>query len=397
MGLSPSLWQGFRQLIGRAFRETGQSLDRLGVKTVSWAVTPHDYYDDPVIYEDHLSRHRQLFPLLISGRPVIHPNIAYIAPCATLIGSVFVGKNTSIWYGAVLRGDTCENTESFHTKYTIETGEPPHDSSTATTTHRLDSMETSRDHSSSAMEQPTRTTTVPTTTTTNVSNTEDTTFAVHPRPWKLSATRYRDQLDHHGGAIFIGDDTNVQDSCIITAYQEHCQIGNGVTIGHAAQLHSCTVHDYSLIGMGSIINPGVIVESEAFIAAGAVVPENTVVPSGTLWMGNPAKLVRHLTPEQRQKLHYQSSEYVQVASTHKHVMELGGNVDPQTGVSVCITSEDQDGEDTLLHTTPADNEFQQLQQVSSSTSDVNQQQLPRKGEPEMEGESMKISSTGSSR
>ena len=39
-------------------------MDRLGVKTVALATTEHVYYDDPVIYEDHLSRHRQLYPLL---------------------------------------------------------------------------------------------------------------------------------------------------------------------------------------------------------------------------------------------------------------------------------------------------------------------------------------------
>lgn len=39
-------------------------------------------------------------------RPRVHPE-ATIAPTATLIGDVVVEKHASVWYGAVLRGDTC--------------------------------------------------------------------------------------------------------------------------------------------------------------------------------------------------------------------------------------------------------------------------------------------------
>ena len=369
---TPTLWQNFRQVIGRALRETGQSLHRLGVKTASLAVTKHDYYDDPCIYEDHLSRHRQLFPLLISGRPVLHRHIAYVAPCATLIGSVYVGRNSSIWYGAVLRGDTCENTASLTTRYRMEEGlddeEEDHGGgggrTDATTriknagvppqltegppllaTNAKDDASsvpnTNDDRISETTAAAAAAAAAEITTTNMVENQIDTSVLQNvPPPWPLSDTRRKDQLDHHGGAIFIGANTNVQDAAIITSYQNHCTIGNNVTIGHSAQLHSCTVHDNVLIGMGSIVHSGAVIESNAFIAAGAVVPEHTTVPSGTLWMGNPARYVRDLTPAQREKILYQSSEYVAVAHTHQHVMELGGNVDPETGVAVYITSDD---------------------------------------------------------
>jgi carbonic anhydrase/acetyltransferase-like protein (isoleucine patch superfamily) len=50
------------------------------------------------------------------------------------------------------------------------------------------------------------------------------------------------------------------------------------------------------------------VKEEAFIAAGAVIPKDTVVGEGELWAGKPARKLRDLKPEERQKLHYQANE-----------------------------------------------------------------------------------------
>jgi gamma-carbonic anhydrase len=282
----PSLWQTFRQVIGRAFRETGQSIHRVALKAEMLAVTKHEYYDDYVLFEDFMSRHRQLFPLLTSGQPMIDTKTAFIAPCATLVGSVTVGANSSIWYGSVVRGDYGENVESFQ------------------------------------------------------KNTDNKEMLL----WELDQHRYRDRDDHHGGGVFIGNDTNIQDGCTITAKSQHTVIGDGVTIGHLAQLHSCTVGDYCLIGMGSVINAGVVIEKECLIGAGSVVPAGTVIRTGELWLGNPARKVRTLTEPERQRLHYQSSEYVTVAQSHQKIMELGGNLDA-AGSSVYIVTEEEDDND----------------------------------------------------
>jgi carbonic anhydrase/acetyltransferase-like protein (isoleucine patch superfamily) len=127
-------------------------------------------------------------------------------------------------------------------------------------------------------------------------------------PWKLNEDRFVDGSLAVGGAIYIGENSNVQDGCVITARQSHTVIGDGVTIGHLAQIHSATVNDHCLIGMGSIILEGSVIEEEAFVAAGAVVQPNTTVSSGELWVGNPARKLRDLTDKEREKLHYQASE-----------------------------------------------------------------------------------------
>lgn len=41
----------------------------------------------------------------------------YIAPNATLIGEVFVGAQTTVWYGATLRADINAIRYNFHFKF----------------------------------------------------------------------------------------------------------------------------------------------------------------------------------------------------------------------------------------------------------------------------------------
>jgi hypothetical protein len=75
-----------------------------------------------------------------------------------------------------------------------------------------------------------------------------------------------------------------------------------------------------------MVQEGAVIESEAFVAAGAVIRAGEVVKEGELWVGNPARKIRDLSAEERQKLHYQSSEYVKVATGQRNIMELGGNL-----------------------------------------------------------------------
>ena len=109
--------------------------------------------------------------------------------------------------------------------------------------------------------------------------------------------------------------------------------------------------------MGSVIGEGALIETESFIAAGAVVKAGQVVKSGELWVGNPARKLRDLTAEQREKLHYQSSEYVKVASGQKGVMELGGN----------LTEDMLDEEPALLESQDVSNQVsQEVSQVEAT-------------------------------
>ena len=55
-----------------------------------------------VAYRIDFSRHRKILPLQ-NGIPEV--NNAWVAPNATLAGQVTLSKYSTVWYGAVLRGD----------------------------------------------------------------------------------------------------------------------------------------------------------------------------------------------------------------------------------------------------------------------------------------------------
>lgn len=113
--------------------------------------------------------------------------------------------------------------------------------------------------------------------------------------------------------IRIGDDTNIQDNCVL-----HCDadffplaIGNRVTVGHLAMLHGCTIEDDCLIGIGAIVLNGAKIGSGSVIAAGAVVPEGVEVPPGSMVMGVPAKVKRPLTEDERERFRQNAKHYVE--------------------------------------------------------------------------------------
>ena len=147
---------------------------------------------------------------------------AFIAPNATLVGEVRVGRESSIWYAAVLRGDM----------------EP----------------------------------------------------------------------------ILVGRRSNIQDGTIVHVdVNMPVRIGDGVSIGHRAVIHGCTVEDGCLIGMGSTILDGARIGRGSFVGAGALVTPGTVIPPGSLVLGAPAKVKRPVTEQEREQIATGAAHYVELA------------------------------------------------------------------------------------
>ena len=162
----------------------------------------------------------------------VRPRIAatvYVAPGATIIGDVEVGAESSIWFGAVIRGDFNKAT--------------------------------------------------------------------------------------------IGERSNIQDRCVVHVdLVTPTTIGSGVTVGHAAVIHGCTLEDGCLIGVRATILDDAVVGNQAFIAAGAVVSPGTRVGARELWGGVPARRLRDLPGDDLARMVQAADSYVRHA---RQYMEAG--------------------------------------------------------------------------
>ena len=155
------------------------------------------------------------------GKMPVISDEAFVASTAAIIGDVTIGKDSSVWYGAVLRGD----------------------------------------------EAP----------------------------------------------ITVKEGSSIQDNCVL-----HCDlsspivVGNNCTVGHGAILHSCTIGDNVLIGMGAIVLTGAKIGDNCIIGAGAVVKENAEIPANAMVVGIPGKIVRMLSAEQIAEMQ-KTSYYVELS------------------------------------------------------------------------------------
>jgi carbonic anhydrase/acetyltransferase-like protein (isoleucine patch superfamily) len=123
--------------------------------------------------------------------------------------------------------------------------------------------------------------------------------------------------------IRIGARTNIQDLSVLHADSGMplC-IGSGVTVGHKAMLHGCTVGDDSLIGIGAVVLNGAKIGKNCLVGAGALVTEGKEFADGSMIIGSPAKVVRMLSPEQMAGLRQSATHYVAnakrfIGSLHK--------------------------------------------------------------------------------
>jgi carbonic anhydrase/acetyltransferase-like protein (isoleucine patch superfamily) len=112
--------------------------------------------------------------------------------------------------------------------------------------------------------------------------------------------------------IRVGRRTNLQDLVVVhvTDGKGPAVIGDGVTVGHRAVVHGCTIHDDSLVGIGAVVLDGAEVGPASIVGAGARVPPGMRVPPRTLALGVPAKVVRELTDDEVESIRRSAARYV---------------------------------------------------------------------------------------
>ncbi|MGQ7247372.1 gamma carbonic anhydrase family protein [Halomonas sp. V046] len=119
-------------------------------------------------------------------------------------------------------------------------------------------------------------------------------------------------------SLCIGEGSNVQDGAVLHADPGYpLRVGAGVTVGHQAMLHGCTVGDGTLVGIQAVILNGAVIGKNCLVGAGALVKENAEFPDNSLIIGSPAKVIRQLDDKAIAGLKANAEGYVDKARLHK--------------------------------------------------------------------------------
>ena len=155
----------------------------------------------------------------------------WVAPNAAVIGSVILKKNSSIWFGAVLRGDN--------------------------------------------------------------------------------------------GPIILGENSNIQDNSVChTDDGMPLLIGDNVTIGHKVILHSCSIGNNSLIGMGSTVLNRAKIGNNCLVGANTLITEGKEFPDNSLIVGSPGVVKRELTDMEKKIIELSAFHYVQNMKKFKDQLKI---------------------------------------------------------------------------
>ena len=118
--------------------------------------------------------------------------------------------------------------------------------------------------------------------------------------------------------IRIGEGSNIQEGAVLhTDPGFLLEIGKGVSVGHQAMLHGCTIGDGALVGIQAVILNKASIGAESLVGAGALVTEGKVFPPRSLIIGTPAKVMRELTEEEVANLRANAEDYVRRAGRYK--------------------------------------------------------------------------------
>ena len=119
-------------------------------------------------------------------------------------------------------------------------------------------------------------------------------------------------------AITIGNHSNVQDNATV-----HCDeniptiIGERVTIGHNAVVHSANVGDNCIIGMGAILLNGCTIGKNCIIGAGTLIGQNKSIPEGSIVVGNPFRILKQCELSDIEHITKNAMKYVELGAKYQ--------------------------------------------------------------------------------
>ena len=120
--------------------------------------------------------------------------------------------------------------------------------------------------------------------------------------------------------IRVGARTNIQDGSVLHVNPGEewvCEIGDDVTIGHAAIVHACKLENFAFVGMGATVLDGAVIEEGAMLAAGGLLTPGKRIPKRELWGGRPARKMRDLPDDERAQMDHIAVHYAALGQKYR--------------------------------------------------------------------------------
>ncbi len=119
------------------------------------------------------------------------------------------------------------------------------------------------------------------------------------------------------GRIEVGNGTAIEEGAIVHAPPgETNRIGQKVTIGHGAMVHSKNIDDQAVIGMGSVISLWSEIGEWTIVAEGGIVKMKQIIPPRVVVAGNPAIIVRDLSVKDQDLWNWGKQVYIELAKKY---------------------------------------------------------------------------------
>jgi carbonic anhydrase/acetyltransferase-like protein (isoleucine patch superfamily) len=116
------------------------------------------------------------------------------------------------------------------------------------------------------------------------------------------------------GPIRVGARTSIQDNAVVHVSEgATTQIGDDVTVGHAAVMEDCSIGRHALIGSNATLLNGCTIGEGALVAAGSVVGERASIPPRVVAAGAPATVRKALEGNAAAWIEISSQEYVKLS------------------------------------------------------------------------------------
>lgn len=123
--------------------------------------------------------------------------------------------------------------------------------------------------------------------------------------------------------ITLGENVNIQDGAVLhTDEGVKLTLKDGVSVGHMAMLHGCTVGEGSLIGIKAVVLNHAVIGRDCLIGANALIAEGKIIPDRSLVVGAPGRVLRRLTDEEVLKVRAIAQHYVENAARYRSSLSL---------------------------------------------------------------------------